>query len=116
MPLLQDAEHSIFIGDTNLDRSWPESAAAEQVIGRHCFADAWRAVHGEAPGFTQPMRGQHGKRIDRAFVKEIHQHCIRRISVELQQPLGDGVCDHCNSKGRPCAISDHYGLLLDYGP
>jgi len=48
-PALAGAPHAVLMGDLNFCASWPE----ENGLLDPAYQDAWPAVHGEAPGYTE---------------------------------------------------------------
>lgn len=98
------AQHSLLMGDFNFSDGWPETA---HIDGE--FVDLWRAISPEATGWTMPACEEfEAWRPDRMLLRS------STLAVTAMEIIGrDGLvgCDACETAGRKCTPSDHYGLV-----
>lgn len=108
--------HYFLMGDCNFDpafhRQHGEGEAKEElVVKRFDFTDCWELLRPEENGFTMPKNGPNfaPRRIDRVLVKSTK---FVPINIDLlgTENLPGIDCDTCSGNGRPCSISDHFGL------
>lgn len=106
-PMLDEADDAVLLGDFNFGDGEPEAGHLDKR-----FADAWRALKGDDPGFTwdpqksffasrQSLPGEGQRRIDRVLVRS------ERWQPKNIEILGDTPVDEDHPEIFP---SDHFAL------